>query len=485
MQTNLFINGHWKSASTGETFSVDNPATEDILADVQKGSPSDVQQAVDAAKAAFNEWRWITANERAAMLHEVVAKTHQHWDVLAECLTLEQGKPKAENEEEVELTASTFRYYAEMGRMMRGQVIPSGERSQLNMVIKEPFGVVGCILPWNYPLILLAWKMAPALAAGNTLVIKPSEMTPLTTLMFIETCCDHLPNGVVNVIPGMGDVGEAVVEHPDVPMIAFTGSVATGQKIASICAPMMKHTHLELGGKDAFVVGPDADVEKAAKAVSYAALANCGQVCTSSERVYVPQHLKDTFAENVTDLVKSLNIGPGMDDDTDIGPMIGAQYREKVIHHVKDAEQKGASVLTGGIIPDGKGYFYQPTVLMQVDHSMRIMTEETFGPVIPIMGYDNIDEAISLVNNSSYGLGATLRSNDPKICKQFFEEVKAGTVWINDPLTDNTAGPFGGMKMTGGGRELGEEGFLSFMETKHVHWDFSDEPKDWWLSHRL
>ena len=266
MQTNLLINGQWKSASSGKTFSVDNPATEDILAEVQRGNAVDVQQAVDAAKSAFNEWRWITANERGAMLHEVVAKTHQHWDEIAELLTLEQGKPKSENEEEVEWTANTFTYYAEMGRMMRGQVIPSGERSQLNIIIKEPYGVVGCILPWNYPLLLLAWKMAPALAAGNTVVIKPSEMTPLATLLFIEKCCDHLPNGVVNVVPGFGDAGQALAEHPDVPMIAFTGSVATGQKLAGICAPMMKHTHFELGGKDAFVLGPDADIKKAAKA---------------------------------------------------------------------------------------------------------------------------------------------------------------------------------------------------------------------------
>jgi betaine-aldehyde dehydrogenase len=263
-------------------------------------------------------------------------------------------------------------------------------------------------------------------------------------------------------------------------VIAFTGSVATGQKIASMAAPMMKHLHLELGGKDAFVLGPDADLESAAEALTYAALINAGQVCTSAERVYVPNHLADEFAAGVTDFVKSLKLGDGREAETDIGPMIGANYRAKVASHVDLARQGGARVLTGGTIPERRGYFYEPAVLVNVDHSMAIMHEETFGPAIPIMSYDSFDEAIRLVNDSKYGLGATLRSNDPQLVKRFFEEVKAGTIWINDPLTDNYAGPFGGMKMTGGGRELGEEGLLTFMETKHVHWDFADSPKSWW-----
>jgi betaine-aldehyde dehydrogenase len=305
-------------------------------------------------------------------------------------------------------------------------------------------------------------------------------MTPLSTLRFVELCCGHLPPGVVNVVTGYGDVGQALVQHPDVPVIAFTGSVATGQKIATVAAPMMKHLHLELGGKDAFVVGPDADLDSAVEALAYAALINAGQVCTSSERVYVPEHLRDAFAAGVTDFVKSLKLGDGREAETDIGPMIGTNYRAKVADHVERARQAGARVLTGGNIPQRQGYFYEPAVLVNVNHSMAIMTEETFGPAIPIMSYEGFDEAIRLVNDSKYGLGATLRSNDPQLVKRFFEEVKAGTIWINDPLTDNYAGPFGGMKMTGGGRELGEEGLLTFMETKHVHWDFADSPKSWW-----
>ncbi len=480
MERLLYMNGSWKPADSNEWFDVDNPATEEIIARVARGDAFDIAQAVDAAKHAFNEWRWTAANTRAEMLHEIAHLTRTHFDELVTLLIKEEGKPRGENAEEMEWVATTFDYYAEMGRNVRGRVIPSNERSQFNFVIKEPYGVVGCIVPWNFPLLLLAWKMAPALAAGNTVVIKPSEMTPLATLRFVELCCAHLPPGVVNVVTGLSDAGEALVQHPDVPVIAFTGSVATGQRIASVAAPMMKHLHLELGGKDAFVVGPDADLDTAVEALAYGALINAGQVCTSSERVYVPDHLRDKFAAGVTDFVRTLKLGDGQEADTDIGPMIGTNYRAKVANHVEQARQAGARVLTGGHIPERRGYFYEPAVLVNVNHAMSIMSEETFGPAIPIMSYASFDEAIRLVNDSKYGLGATLRSNDPKLVKRFFEEVKAGTIWINDPLTDNYAGPFGGMKMTGGGRELGEEGLLSFMETKHVHWDFADSPKSWW-----
>lgn len=476
----LYINGDWKAAGSNDWFEVDNPATEEIIARVARGDAFDVAQAVDAAKRAFEQWRWTPANARAEMLHEVAHLVRAHFDELVTLLVEEEGKPRAENAEEMEWVATTFDYYAELGRNVRGRVIPSNERSQFNFVLKEPYGVVGCIVPWNFPLLLLAWKMAPALAAGNTVVIKPSEMTPLSTLRFVELCCAHLPPGVVNVVTGFGDAGQALVQHPDVPVIAFTGSVTTGQKIATLAAPMMKHLHLELGGKDAFVVGPDADLDTAVEALAYAALINAGQVCTSSERVYVPDHLRDKFAAGVTDFVCGLKLGDGREADTDVGPMIGTAYRAKVATHVEQARQAGARVLTGGNIPARRGYFYEPTVLVNVNHTMPIMVEETFGPAIPIMSYASFDEAIRLVNDSKYGLGATLRSNDPLLVKRFFEEVKAGTIWINDPLTDNYAGPFGGMKMTGGGRELGEEGLFTFMETKHVHWDFADKPKSWW-----
>ena len=479
-----WIDNRWVAMDSESIIEVHNPATEEVLDQVPAGSASEAEQAVHAAKEAFEVWQITPAIDRAALLHEASARMRANWDDLVRILTLEEGKPVSENEEEMEWVAGTFDYYAELGRHSRGRVLPSPEpENQLNMVLKEPYGVVACITPWNYPLLLLAWKIAPALAAGNTVVIKPSEMTPLSTLMLVEKCLDHLPPGVVNVVTGYGlPVGEALVKHPDVPVIAFTGSLETGQRISVQAAPLIKHLHLELGGKDAFVVGPDVEVELSAKALAYSGLLNCGQVCTATERVYVPEHLGSQFTDALVEEVKALRLGPGIEPTTDVGPMIGEKYRAKFESHIQDARQRGAEILTGGRRPPQfeRGFFYEPTVLTNVDHSMLIMSEETFGPAIPMMTYKNFDEAIRLVNDNKYGLGAVLRSNDARLVKTFFEEVRAGTVWINDPLTDNYAGPFGGMKMSGNARELGIEGLDSFLETKHVHWDFSPQPKDWW-----
>jgi len=479
-----WINNEWTQGEATGTIPAENPATQEILDEVPDGTEADAHRAVEAAKAAFREWRKLSAVERAHMLHEVSRRAREHWDELVELLTLEQGKPVPENEEEMEWTADTFDYYAELGRHIRGRVVPSGEpETQLNMVLKEPYGVVAAIIPWNYPMLLMAWKVAAALAAGNTVVIKPSELTPLTTLLFVEKCMSHLPPGVVNVVTGYGQpVGEALVKHPDVPVIAFTGSLATGQRISTLAAPMIKRLHLELGGKDAFVVGPDIDVESTAKALAYSALLNAGQVCTSSERVYVAGNVAGQFVEALVEEVSRLRLGPGIEPTTDIGPMIGDAYRSKVERHVEDARQKGARILIGGKRPAHleRGYFYEPTVLLDVNHDMLIMSEETFGPAIPLMVYDDFDQAIEWVNSSPHGLGAVLRTNDMRLAKKFYEEVRAGTIWINDPLTDNYAGPFGGMKLSGNARELGAEGLESFLETKHVHWDFSADPKDWW-----
>jgi betaine-aldehyde dehydrogenase len=479
-----WIDNQWDPGQSGETITVHNPATEEVLDQVPAGTKSDTYQAVESSKVAFSSWRKTPAIDRASLLHEVSAKIRTNWTELIELLTLEEGKPIAENEEELEWVVGTFDYYAELGRHYRGRVLPSPEpENQLNLVLKEPYGVVGCIVPWNYPLLLLAWKVAPALAAGNTVVIKPSEMTPLTTLLMVEKCFAHLPPGVANVVTGFGNpVGEALVTHPEVPVIAFTGSLQVGQRISLQAAPMIKHLHLELGGKDAFVVGPDVDIESSAKALAYSALLNCGQVCTSTERVYVPENVNADFTEVLVEEVKGLRLGPGIEPGTDIGPMIGEKYRAKFEIHIQDARSQGAEILTGGKRPAEfeRGFFYEPTVLTGLDHRMLIMSEETFGPAIPLMTYKTFPEAIRLVNDNRYGLGAVLRTNDARLAKTFFEEVRAGTIWINDPLTDNYAGPFGGMKMSGNARELGIEGLDSFLETKHVHWDFSPEPKDWW-----
>ena len=479
----MYINGKFTGGNATDHITILDPATEEILAQTPRGTAADVEAAIQAGRAAFPGWARTPAAERANLLHEVANKIRAHEELLIRLLTREEGKPYVENEEELLWTYNTFDYYAELGRHDRGRVIPPGAEGQFNFVIKEPYGVVGCIIPWNFPLLLLAWKIAPALAMGNTVVIKPSEFTPLSTLKMIEVAFDHLPPGVVNVVTGYGaETGEVLVRHPEVPMIAFTGSVATGQRIASIAAPMMKKLHLELGGKDPMVIAPDIEMDVAVRGLAYAALLNAGQVCTSTERVYVHESIFAQFSEELADFVSTLRLGNGLDKDTDIGPMLRNHFREKVEDHVQDAVNAGARILTGGRRPPQfeRGFFYEPTVLVHVDHAMKIMREETFGPAIPLMPYKTFDEAIALANDTPFGLGASLMTHDAKLVKRYFEEVKAGTIWINDPLTDNYAGPFGGMKMTGGGRELGQEGLDEFAEVKHVHWDVEGGVKDYW-----
>ncbi len=479
----MWIGGEWVDSDAGLTIPVHNPATTELIGTVPAGTPADVHRAVAAAREAFLSWRIMTAVERANMLHEAASKMRNHFDDLARLLTLEEGKPLPENEEELDWSLNTLDYYAELGRHVRGSVLPSPDSGQLSLVLKEPYGVVGCIVPWNYPVLLLTWKLAAALAAGNTIVIKPPSQAPLTILRLMQVAFEHLPPGVINVVSGCGDVvGEVLVSHPDVPVIAFTGSTAVGQHIARLVAGRMKKLHLELGGKDPFIVADDAPVEAAVEALCYAALINAGQVCTSTERIYVPRTMLPTFAEALADRVSRLRLGPGLEPTTDIGPMIGETGRGLVEAHIADAVARGAKVLVGGRQPShlSPGFFLEPAVLVDVDHSMRIMREETFGPTLPVMAYDSFDEAIALANDTEYGLGACLYTHDARKVLRFYEQVKAGTIWINDPLTDNYAGPFGGMKMSGIGRELGIEGLEEFWQTKHVHWDIEGGIKDYW-----
>jgi len=481
-----WIGGKWTGQANREPIDIINPATEEVFEQVLDGSREDADAAVVAANKAFGTWRRMTAVSRGELLHEVADWLKARTEEIAHILTLEGGKPLKENIDEVGWCVACFRYYAEIGRNSRGRVIPGIESTQLSMVLKEPYGVAVCIVPYNYPLLLMAWKVAPALAAGNTVIIKPSSITPLATLA-LSACFEALPPGTVNIVTGSGEeIGTALVAHPDTHVVAFTGSIATGRKIARQCAESFKKVTLELGGKDPFVVCEDSDVEVAARAVAWAAFLNTGQVCTSSERIYVQRAIADRFLEALVNFTGTLRIGPGIEPSTDIGPLARDRYRRNVEEHVEEARKKGAVVLTGGKRPAGfqKGYYYEPTVLTNVTHSMRVMNEETFGPVAPVMVYDDFDDAIRYAQKTQYGLGAVLFTRDAVKAKTFFEEVKAGTIWINDPLTDNDAGPFGGMKMSGLGRELGLEGLDEFLETKHVHWDFVQQEKPWWYPYK-
>ncbi|HEY4000506.1 MAG TPA: aldehyde dehydrogenase family protein [Candidatus Xenobia bacterium] len=482
----MFIDGEWVGPKNGGGIQVIDPATEQVVDSVPSATVDDVERAVDAANRAFKQWGRMTGIQRGELLHLVAEAIEAKKEDLARILTLEGGKPLRENRDEVGWVASCFRYYAEIGRNRRGRVIPSVEQTQLSMVLKEPFGVTVCIVPYNYPLLLMSWKVAPALAAGNTIIIKPSSITPMSTLALGEIF-SILPKGTVNILTGGGkDIGDRLVSHARTHLIAFTGSLETGRHIAHLAAERIKKVSLELGSKDPFIVCDDADPEIAAKAVAWASYLNCGQVCTSTERVYVDQKISKQFIEALVEFTKKLNIGNGMDDATDVGPMARDHYRQKVERQVENAVKDGAKVLVGGKRPKDKtkGFFYEPTVMVDVRHDMEIMKDETFGPVAPVMTFKTFDEAIALADDTVFGLGAICYTKDAAKAKKFFEEVKAGSVWINDPLTDNDAGPFGGMRMSGLGRELGEEGLDEFCETKHVHWDFVMEEKDWWYPYK-
>jgi len=478
----LWIDGEFTEGSTGRTIQVVDPATEEIVDVVPKGGVAEVDRAVAAAGRAFPAWKRVPALERAELLVETARRLRANREEFAITLTRETGRTLRKNRGYVDWSATCFEYYAGLIRDRRGRVIPSAETGQLNLVIQEPMGVVGCIVPFNYPLMLLAWKVAPALAAGNVVVIKPASQTPLTTLD-LSRVFDHLPRGVVNIITGAGaEVGDALVMHKDVPCIAFTGSTATGQRIYRMGAERIKKLHLELGGSDAVIVCADCDLEAATRAVAWTGFLNAGQVCTSAERVYVEQPVYRRFLEMFSALTSKLVVGPGMDEKTEVTPLIGRAERDQVEARVQQARREGAEIVTGGRRPERltKGWFYEPTVLAGMRHGMSLLKEEIFGPVVPILSFSTFDEALDLANDSPYGLGATLFSTDAKKVRRYYEEIQVGNVWVNDPLVDNPAGPFGGMKMSGLGRELGEEGLLEFQQTKHVHWDIEGRIKPWW-----
>ena len=401
LETRLLVNGE-QVEGNGLLLEVENPYTEEVIASVGSAGAEQVDAAIAAARETARDWAGTPAVDRGEMLREVATRLRARTAELAEVMTLEGGKPLVENSDEVGWAAACFDYYAEIGRDSAGRVIPSIESSQLSLVVKEPLGVIGCIVPWNYPLLLLAWKMAPALAAGNTLVGKPSEVTPLSTLM-LAPCIDHLPAGVVNLIAGGPPVGEAITADGRIDGIAFTGSVGTGKKVARACVDRMARVNLEMGGKDPFIVCSDvADrIDVAAKGGAWAAFLNSGQVCTSAERFYVMDDVYDDYLNAFVDYTQSLVIGDPMQSDTDIGPMVSAAQRQKVADQVEAAVGAGAEVVVGG---DGagheRGHFFSPAVVTGAPAETDLLREETFGPVAPLVRVGSLDEAIELANST-------------------------------------------------------------------------------------
>lgn len=475
-----FISGDHKSSGGKNAYEVKDPATGLLLGTVAECLPEEVDQVLDAARLAQKKWWKESALHRAEALHEVARAIKGARHELAEMLTREMGKTYKESADEVDWSVTALDYYAEVGRHDMGSVIGPAVAGQMHFTVKEPLGVVGIILPFNYPYVLLCWEAAAALISGNAVVIKPSEHTSLCTLKFMEFF-ECLPPGLVQCVTGGGPVGQQLVASSKTDMIAFTGSVPTGQAVVRACGETFKPHMIETSGNDPFIVMPSAPLEVAARGAAFAAFLNAGQVCTSAERLYVHEDIHDEFVQLLVREAKKVRIGNGL-DNVDMGPMVNQRERDRYERIIARAIEQGAVVECGGgrIEGMGAGFFQEATVLTNVKPDMEILHGESFGPVAPVCKVKNLDEAIALANDSSFGLGATIYTTRLDETMQAINEIESGMVWVNAPLLDNDAGPFGGRKLSGSGRQLGKEGLESFRRTKLVMIDPKAESQDFW-----
>jgi len=461
-----YINGNY-SISTGARADIVDPATETIIGQYALSTSAEVDEAVKIANAAQKKWWRLSSLERTEALHEVARKMRENSVKVGEALTREMGKPYRESNWEAGAGAGSIDYYAELARHDNGRVAGPAIAGQLHMTIKEPLGVVVSIVPFNFPLLLFSWQAAAALAAGNAIIVKPSELT-CTSLLLLMEAFNHLPPGLVQVVCGGAEVGKQLVEHPKTHAIAFTGSVPAAQVVAQAAAKRFKPTLIEASGNDPFIVMPSAPLDIAIKGAAFAAFLNCGQVCTSAERFYVHADIYDQFVAGLAREAAALRVGNGL-GCVDIGPMACQRELLRFEALIARAVAQGAKIVTGGKRPAGqnKGWFYSPTVL-EVSHSMEIMHAESFGPAAPICKVQSLDEAIALANDSDVGLGGNIYTHDLTEAMRAVNEIESGIVWVNTPLNDNDTVPFGGRKLTGSGRELGSEGLEQFRRSKMV-----------------
>ena len=475
----LYVRGSLQE-SAGEFWTVQDPASEEVLGEVADATDGEVDDALAAAGEAWPAWWALSALERAEALHRVAHTLRSMRAELAELLTREMGKPYKESADEVDWSITALDYYAEVGRHDTGHVLGPAVAGQMHYTLKEPMGVVAVILPFNYPFVLLCWEAAAALAAGNSVVVKPSEYTSLSTLRFVEAF-QELGPGMVQCVTGRGRVGARLVESPMTHMVAFTGSVPTGRAVMRACAETFKPHLIETSGNDPFLVMPSAPLDVAARGAAFASFLNCGQVCTSAERFYVHTDVYDDFAVRLVEQATALRIGSGL-DKVDVGPMVNETEYRRFTAIVDRAVEQGATVACGGRRPDGfdAGWFYEPTVLLDVTPEMDIVNGESFGPVAPLVRVDSFEEAMRLANGSDFGLGANLYSRDLLEVSRATTGFESGMVWVNAPLLDNDAGPFGGRKLSGTGRQLGAEGLDQFRHTKLVMVDPAAEHQDFW-----
>jgi succinate-semialdehyde dehydrogenase/glutarate-semialdehyde dehydrogenase len=470
------IGGEHVGARSGEETPVVNPATEEEFDAVPRGGPEDVVAAVAAAKEAFSEWSKKDPDERAQLMRAGIAKIQENSKEIAQLLVREQGKPFTEAMGELHHFLHGMNYYADLASKIEGVYanLPSALGRAYGMVIKKPIGVCAAIVPYNFPLTLMGTKVGPALAAGNTTVVKPANTTPLATLRVAELMQEaELPPGVLNVVTGPGkEVGEALATHPDVRRVALTGSTQTGRRMMEIAAPKFKRVSAELGGSDPVIVFPDADVDAAVRGINIGRFFNAGQACLAAKRVYVFDEIYDEFMEGMTKRVSRYELGDGMEKAEKpkirMGPLNAARHRDVLADQLQDAVDRGAKIAVGGNGHDGKGYFFEPTVIEDAPHDSRVVREETFGPLLPVFKVNDVDEAIRLANDSAYGLGSSVYTHNVKWIHRAAQEIEAGMTWVNQLHFGYDELPFGGVKDSGIGREHGKEAIEHYLEQKSV-----------------
>jgi aldehyde dehydrogenase (NAD+) len=478
-QKRLLINNEWRPSSGGQTMEVINPATEEVVAEVASADAADVDAAVKAARAALNgPWAALSARERGRLVRKLADRLMEKVDEVARLETLHNGKPISESRHiEIPAAAECFEYYAGWSDKVMGETIPV-KGNHLTYTLREPVGVVAAIVPWNFPLLLAAWKVAPALACGNTVILKPASQTPLTALAFGEIAVEvGLPPGVLNVITGPGSrVGQAIVEHPGIDKIAFTGDTSTGKSIMRSAADSLKKITLELGGKSPNIVLPDADMDAAIRGATIGIFYGKGEVCAAGSRLLVDRSIKNEFVDKLVARVKKMVPGDPMDPKTRFGALASKKQLETVLRYVASGKQEGATLVAGGDRADigtGKGYFVQPTVFADVKPEMTISREEIFGPVLATIEFADLDEAIARANDSLYGLAAGVWTRDIKKAHYVARKLQAGTVWVNTYNVYDTAAPFGGYKQSGFGREMSAHALEHYTQIKSVWIDLN------------
>ncbi|WP_037370716.1 aldehyde dehydrogenase family protein [Amycolatopsis orientalis] len=482
----LYIDGIWLDASAGTRSEVLNPATGEVLATVAEAGPEEVGAAVEAARRAFDDgpWRRTTAAERGRLLRKTADLLVRDREELARTECLDTGKTLGEGRIDVDDVTNVFRYYADLADKDAGRMVDAGSATVVSRIVHEPVGVCALIAPWNYPLLQMSWKIAPALAAGNTAVLKPSEVTPLTTIKLVALLAEAgVPDGVVNLLLGDGQVGAAMVEHPGVDLVSFTGGYATGEKIMTAAAKGVRRVALELGGKNPNVVFADADYETALDYALTAAFVHSGQVCSAGARLIVQDGIHDRFVADLAARADRIRVGDGLDPATETGPLVSARHREKVEAYIRGAVEAGATLCAGGRRPEEpalrNGFFLRPTVFAGCTRNMAIVREEVFGPVVTVERFADEADAIALANDTEYGLAGAVWTSDASRAQRVAAALRHGTVWINDYHPYLPQAEWGGFGRSGIGRELGPSGLAEYQESKHVYQNIDPAPQHW------